>query len=85
MTDHNIEAWNDHHAAEQPETDSDRRWSAWCRRVEEIAGIASLDGDQEKDGYSLDYSHDAYRAGVTPFAWGTAIRNYLELRARAAS
>ena len=79
--DHNIEAWNAHHAAEQAETASDRRWDAWVRKAAQVAGLDGLDGDQRQDGYSLDYSYDAFQAGVTAQAWGTAIRCYLETRA----
>lgn len=42
----------------------DDEWEAWVREVESILGF-SLDGNQERDGYSIDFAHDAFREGVT--------------------
>jgi hypothetical protein len=41
-------------------------WDQWIDDVEAAVGH-SMDGDQESDGYSLDYAHDAFNAGYT--AW----------------
>jgi hypothetical protein len=40
------------------------RWLAWVKAAEKKLGH-SLDGDQERDGYSLDYAHDAFADGLT--------------------
>lgn len=42
----------------------EKAWLAWVKKVESLLGH-SLDGDQEKDGYSLDYAHDAFSDGVS--------------------
>lgn len=47
-------------------------WLAWVKKVEKLLGH-DLDGDEEADGYSLDYAYAAWecdlgpgKAGVTP-------------------
>jgi len=40
-------------------------WSEWVDIVERQLGH-SLDGDQERDGYSLDCALDCYKAGLSP-------------------
>lgn len=39
-------------------------WDQWIDDVESAVGH-SMDGDQEIDGYSLDYAHDAFNGGYT--------------------
>lgn len=39
-------------------------WENFANDLEDILGH-SLDGDQESDGYSLDYAHSAFNAGYT--------------------
>ena len=34
-------------------------WEKWAEKVEELLGH-DLDGDQEEDGYSIDYAYDFY-------------------------
>ena len=36
----------------------------WCAYVEHLLGH-DLDGDQNRDGYSVDYARDAYVSGVS--------------------
>lgn len=43
-------------------SDSERAWLAWAKQVETRLGH-SLDGNQDRDGYSLDYAHDAWKRG----------------------
>ncbi len=42
----------------------ERTWLKWVKRVEKILGH-DLDGDQDRDGYSLDYAHDAFADGLS--------------------
>lgn len=43
----------------------ERAWMTWARKVEKLLGH-NLDGDQERDGYSLDYAHDEFCNGLSP-------------------
>lgn len=43
---------------------SEKRWLAWVRKAEKLLGH-DLDGNQNRDGYSLDFAHDAFMDGVT--------------------
>jgi hypothetical protein len=52
-------------AGESYVSPSEKRWLKWVRPVERLAGLKTLDGDQEADGYSLDYAHDAFMDGLT--------------------
>lgn len=45
------------------ETASDRAWSCWVSRVEKLIGH-DLDGDQARDGYSMDFAYDAWQSGI---------------------
>lgn len=40
-------------------------WEKWVVKVEKLMGH-DLDGDQERDGYSLDFALDAFNAGMSP-------------------
>ena len=44
---------------------SDGPWLRWCAEAERLVGH-DLDGDQEEDGFSLDYAYEAFLRGVTP-------------------
>lgn len=46
----------------------------WAARVEKILGH-DLDGNQETDGYSLDFSLDAFNEGMTPGAYAATVRS----------
>lgn len=48
------------------ETPGERRWLLWLSQVEALLGVDSLDGDQENNGYSLDFASDAFDRGETP-------------------
>lgn len=52
-------------AAESYVSPRERAWLRWTEAVERLLGH-SLDGDQQRDGYSLDYAYDAFDAGDTP-------------------
>jgi hypothetical protein len=47
---------------ERVETESDIAWDRWVKKVEKFLGH-SLDGNEEEDGYSLDFAHDAFTNG----------------------
>lgn len=51
----------------------DIRWDNWASQVERgliLLGFTNLhtglDGDQESDGFSLDFAYDFYRDGASP-------------------
>lgn len=43
---------------------SEANWLRWVGKAERIAGH-DLDGDQDVDGYSLDFAFEAFRAGMS--------------------
>lgn len=51
-------------AAESYVSNSERAWLLWVKRVERCLGH-SLDGNEEWDGYSLDFAYGCWEAGVT--------------------
>jgi len=51
----------------------ERKWEAWTAKVEKILGH-DLDGDQDTDGYSLDYAHDAFADGLTAEEYAAEVR-----------
>jgi hypothetical protein len=51
--------------SENYESPAEKRWLKWVAQVEKIVGH-DLDGDQDKDGYSLDYANNAFAWGLTP-------------------
>lgn len=62
---HDLSEINPHLALAQSESYvGPGAWERFVARVERLIGH-DLDGDQERDGYSLDYAHDAFMAGVT--------------------
>lgn len=44
---------------------TDAAWLIWCLEAEGLLGH-DLDGDQEKDGYSLEAAYGAFLEGKTP-------------------
>lgn len=51
----------------------EREWERWVKRVEKLLGH-DLDGNQQRDGYSLDYAHDAFEVGVTAADYADEVR-----------
>lgn len=51
---------------------SERAWLAWAAKVEARLGH-DLDGDQEIDGYSIDFALDAFRAGTSVSAYCSSV------------
>lgn len=45
----------------------------WAAKVEKIIGH-DLDGDQQTDGYSLDFALDRFDAGMSPEQYAAMIR-----------
>ena len=67
----------DHHmqlAVSESADAATSRFERWCAEVERLAGIDSLDGDQNIDGYSIDYAHDAFRSGEAAGEYAATIR-----------
>lgn len=54
-------------------SDGERAWLAWVKKVEKLLGH-SLDGDQETDGYSMDFAYDEFENGLTPEHYVADIR-----------
>ncbi len=52
---------------------SDRRWYAFCRKVEALIGV-DLDGDEDEDGYSIDGAYAAWEVGVSPAEYAAEVR-----------
>jgi hypothetical protein len=73
MTDLNDHPFAVFMAGESYESPTEKAWLAWCRKVEKILGH-SLDGDQARDGYSLDFAHDEFCNGLTPAEYVAEIR-----------
>jgi hypothetical protein len=51
---------------------NERAWLVWVKKVEAILGH-SLDGDQERDGYSLDFANDAFHDGCSAEAYAAEV------------
>ena len=51
-----------HELGRDSEAAAERRWLKWVAEVEALTGLATLDGDGQEDGYSLDEAYDWYRA-----------------------
>lgn len=61
--------------AESLSLDADDRWLSWCRRAEDMLGH-TLDGDESRDGYSID-------GALGAFAEGSSVVEYvLDVRGR---
>jgi hypothetical protein len=54
------------------------RWDDWLRDAAKIIGVTSLDGDQDADGYSLDFAHAAYKKGLTPAQYTKTVNAHAE-------
>lgn len=52
----------------------EREWERWVQRVEKLLGH-SLDGNQQRDGYSLDYANDAFEDGLKPADYVFEVRD----------
>jgi hypothetical protein len=67
MCDRDFGEINPHLALAQSESyvsPTERAFMAWVGAVEKIVGH-SLDGDEDRDGYSLDGAYAAFEASVT--------------------
>lgn len=47
----------------------------WIKKAEKLIGHC-LDGNQDTDGYSYDYAHDAFADGVTPEQYVAEVVEY---------
>jgi hypothetical protein len=48
-------------------------WQRWVKQVEKLLHIRSLDGNQEEDGYSLDFAHDAFERELSPKQYADSV------------
>ena len=49
-------------------------WDRWVAKAEHLFG-QSLDGDEHRDGYSLDLAHCAFKEGQTPSEYVSGVRS----------
>jgi hypothetical protein len=54
-----------HMAVWEAENTAPTAWDYWVAAVERMLAH-DLDGDQVKDGYSLDWAYEMFREGLTP-------------------
>jgi hypothetical protein len=52
---------------------NERAWLAWVKKAENLLGH-SIDGDQDRDGYSLDFAYSFFEAGDTPQQYADEVR-----------
>lgn len=55
----------------------DGRWERWADKVETLLGLPTmpgLDGNENEDGYCVDYAVDAYEAGVSAKDYAASVR-----------
>lgn len=67
--EHNYEMGTCAHEARE-----DAKWFRWCSEVEQLLGIKTLDGDQDANGYSLDFALDHYEDKETPEQYAEIVR-----------
>lgn len=60
-------------ASESHVSPGERAWLAWVRRVEAIL-THDLDGNQERNGYSLDFANDAFHDGLTAEEYAAEVK-----------
>ena len=63
LADHPFSPENVARESGAPNT-SEADWLRWVAKAERIAGH-DMDGDQDVDGYSLDFAFEAFRAGMS--------------------
>ncbi len=59
-------------AGESYVSPGERAWLAWIKKVEKLLGF-DLDGDQNRDGYSLDMAYAAWEAGESAAAYAAEV------------
>jgi len=57
------------------QSQSELTWLHWAAEVEALADLDTLDGDQETDGYSMDFAYDAFCDGESAESHAQRIRN----------
>lgn len=61
----------------------DARWERWLDKVVAILDLPidrGLDGDEDEDGYCLDFALEACEAGTTPKAYAEHVRSKPQFR-----
>lgn len=51
----------------------ERAWLAWAAKAEKLLGH-DLDGNEDRDGYSMDGAYGSFEAGVTAKAYVALVR-----------
>jgi hypothetical protein len=78
-----IESAQDFHNHEM-NVGGDSRWERWHDKVCGILVLPlarGLDGDQDEDGYCMDFAYDAFRAGVSATEYAETVRYRQQFRA----
>lgn len=52
----------------------ERAWERWVAKVEKLLGH-DLDGNQDRDGYSLDYAYDAFADGLSVAEYAAEVQS----------
>lgn len=52
---------------------SEKIWLKWVNKVEKLLGH-SLDGNQDEEGYSLDFAYDEHMNGLSPEQYVAEVR-----------
>lgn len=53
------------HRSETYVSPEEKRYESFLRELETELGLKDLDGDQDHDGYSLDFAYDMFADGLT--------------------
>ncbi len=51
------------HRSETFVSDEEKAWEKWLRDLEAKMNLSDLDGDQDEDGYSIDFAYDLFSNG----------------------
>lgn len=60
--------------SESADAHGDLAWLRWCAVVEKLLGH-DLDGDEQKNGYSIDYACEFWASGGTPADYAAAVKS----------
>lgn len=67
LDDHPFSAANIAREGGAPDA-SEARWLKWAAEVERLLGH-DLDGNENEDGYSIDFAYEAFSAGHIPASY----------------
>ena len=76
-----MEHLENHHAdlaaSESAQANHLTKWDRWAAEAEKILGF-SLDGDQTRDGHSMEQAHDDFCDGLTPQEYAANVKKFIE-------